>query len=201
MKTKKFLIFFLLFIIVLSCNKSSTLTIYVADSFKPWSLFQAGSYWVYLDEKKHMTDSTYVDIPPVSWFTPPQPVSVQYEAISYKFSNSFLTVAEIGADNESESGLGYNDFISGGSVLNLYVINQVSNFVSSTCKVIERLDTVTINNHLFTNVIHTRDTNYFLKFRWIKDYYLAKNIGLLKFKIKTPTIDSTWSILRWHVIQ
>jgi len=34
-----------------------------------------------------------------------------------------------------------------------------------------------------------------------KDYYFAKNIGLLKFSIKTPNIDSTWSILRWHIVQ
>ena len=201
MKTYKFLLFALLFLIVLSCNKSRTSTSYVPDAFKPWSLFQSGSYWVYLNEKKHVNDSTYIDSPPVSWFEPPQPVSVQHQVISYVFLNSFLTEVDILSGDSNHAYMGYTDFVSGSSVLTLQVVENTTNLVSTTCKVIERLDTLSINHNLFNNVIHTRDTNYFLKFRWIKDYYFAKNIGLLKFKIKTPTIDSTWSILRWHVNQ
>ena len=201
MKKNRFILFIVLLIFVFSCNKSSTTTYYISDSFKAWSLFQPGSYWVYLDEKKQMPDSIYLDSKPISYFTPPKPASIQYEIIDYQISNGFLNYAAIEC-GENGSNLGLSDFYSNDSyALSTGVIDNTMTMVSENCRLIERLDTMVINNYKFTNVIHTRDTNNFLTHIWRKDYYFAKNIGLLKFSIKTPKTDSTWSILRWHIIQ
>jgi len=184
-----------------SCKKNSTSVDYIDNSFKPWALFQKGSYWVYLDEKAQIIDSTYINMQPLTYLSPPAPASHQYECITYNISNSFIKTCVLNADGNNPF-LNFWDFNSDNEVLDNYSANgnHTQNY-STGFSLVEIIDTVIINSKVFTNVVHTKDTNNYYLHRWRKDYYFAKNIGLLKFSIKTDAIDSTWSLLRWHTIQ
>jgi hypothetical protein len=182
-----------LVLLVPSCKKANTVYL-LQDSFKGWALFQKNSYWVFLNEKSHLPDSMYIIESPYSWFQPMQNGKYQYEVIDYKFSNGFLLSAEIKAANDYYAVLGLQDFNGWNTVLSSAVVDNLTNLLASG-DVIERLDSIIVNNNKFTNVIHIKDTIQ------KKEYYFAKNIGLFKFSKQIKNTDSVWSILRWHVIQ
>jgi len=199
----KLLVYLLLSLSILlySCKKNSTSVDYIDNSFKPWALFQKGSYWVYLDEKKQIVDSTYINIQPITFLSPPAPASHQYECVTFNISNSFIKTCVINAGGDNPM-LTFWDFNSNNEVLDNYNTNGLGTPLSPIgCSLVEIIDSVVINSNIFTHVVHTKDTNNYYPHQWRKDYYFAKNIGLLKFSIKTDSIDSTWSLLRWHVVQ
>jgi hypothetical protein len=181
-------------------QKGLSVVYYIDDSFKQWVLFQPGTYWIYLNEKSNTEDSLFVDSTQSHYFQPPPPTQIQHEGIAYSISNGFISSAVIGCGRNS-SYLNLKDFNSDNYALGSGVIYNDLNEISPSCWLIEKIDTFIVNNNKFLNVVHTRDTNNYYPHNHIKDYYFAKNIGLLKFSIKTNTIDSTWSILRWHINQ
>jgi hypothetical protein len=68
--------------------------------------------------------------------------------------------------------------------------------------VIEVFSNLTVNNSLYHNVYHTRYSELlYVNDSAVRDYYFAKNIGLVIFKMRTGNIDTTWSLVRHHVIQ
>ncbi len=186
-------------LLTLGCKKQTT-TYYIQDSFKPWTLFQKSSYWIYLNEKRNSPDSAFIENQPFSYFTPPSPATLQYEVINYTYSNCFINDAAIIAGRSSPY-YALVDFFSSSHVLSAGMLDNTSNKASESCWLVERIDTLIINNNIFTNVLHTRDTNNYPPSLCVKDYYFVKNIGLIKFSIKTPKYDTTWSLVRWNVIQ
>ncbi len=194
----------LLFIILISgCKKFTPTYYYIDNSFKAWTVFQIGSYWVYLNENSQLPDSTYISAKPDSGYNPPVSQDADhYEFISYQVTNGFYQVAEI-CKEQSDSYLLLGGFYPRGFwfyVLNSYMTTGPTSISPYSLYVVERLDTLRLNNNLFTNIIHTRDTDYY-EGSWKHDYYFAKNIGLVKFSVKTSAFDSTWSLMRWHVIE
>lgn len=194
----------LLFIVLISgCTKFTPTNYYIDNSFMPWALFQKGSYWVYLNDNGQVLDSTYITAKSDTGFNPPlSENSDHYEWITYQVSNGFYKVAQI-CKEQNDSYLLLSGFYPRGYwfyVLNSFMTTGLTSVSPYSLYVVERLDTMHLNNNLFTNVIHTRDTDYYEN-SWRHDYYFAKNIGLVQFSVKTSTFDSTWSLVRWHVVQ
>ncbi len=190
----------LLILFSFGCEKQNT-KYYIQDSFKQWVLFQKGSHWVYLNEKSQVLDCTFISKPPVTYMTPPEPASIQHEELIYSFTSGFLVNGYL------ESGRMKNiyflgDFLSSSHALTAAMINNSSSKpFFDNCWLIERIDSLIINNVIFNDVIHTRDSNEIHADFCIKDYYFVKNIGLIKFSITTAEFDSTWSLVRWKVVQ
>jgi hypothetical protein len=182
------------FTFMVSCKKEPE-KIYVQDSFKEWACFQNGSYWIYLNESSNRSDSSSLYYGPSTWFYKLTGDGKLYEMNSYQIQNigEFRVGARVDYSFFSVQGI----FLHGTYVLTSSVTSGLSDQVSQTCWVLKRYDSLTVNNQLFSDVIHTRDTFS----NSINDYYVAKNVGLIKFAIKNGYGDSTWSLLRYHVIQ
>jgi hypothetical protein len=193
----KLVFYFALFTIIVGCSKRQS-TYYIQDSLKEWTFYKTGSYWIFLNETSQNQDSLFIDEDPTSYFTPPEPTNTQYEIIKYEINNGFLTTGTLSAGMEDNAFFVFSDFQSGGMPLSTWIINGKSSSISTYSWLIKRFDTLTINKTLFYDVIHTRDSSEKGRAR---DYYFVKNIGLVKFSIRTAQFDSTWSLLRWHVVQ
>ncbi len=184
--------------ILLACNKQPD-TCYIQKDFKQWTVFEPGTYWVYLNERSLKVDCCHIDAEPLHGFTPPEPTSQQYEIIDISVSGGWLVKLYSQSLCEN-SYLTVGDFQYGAEALSLYVCKGIIDYISPTTFLIEKFDSFPLNDHVFVDVIHTRDSNTYAD-GWVRHYYLAKNIGILKFSLKTKDIDSSWSLVRWHVIQ
>ena len=187
------------------CKKKETSQIlYIDDSFKEWSLFQKDSYWVYLNEVNLTKDSSFVNMDPRSGFSPPpnEGATVYYEQIYYELTNSFIKSVKIYRD-PNQSDIIFGNYYPSDFAL----VVLISGYTNGTwlgsayyCSFVEKLDTLLVNTNKFTNVIHTRVSNsYYNNMQY--DYYFVQNIGWVKYSVKTNTIDTTWSLVRWHVKQ
>ena len=185
---------FFLYLLITGCNKTEE-KYYVQGSFKEWSLFQYGSYWIYLNEKSGRVDSSWVYTGPSTWFYKPIGDGKLYEVISFQIMN--IGPFKLGAKTDNSILLIEGKFFSGGYALTSLVTSNLSDQVSSSCWVMKRYDSLIVNNQMFFNVIITRDTFS----NSINDFYFAKKVGLIKFAIKNEYGDSTWSLVRSHIIQ
>ena len=194
---KKGLFFICLITFITGCQKEGT-KVYIQDSFKKWTLFNPGSYWIYYNEQTMKLDSVYVDTIPLEYFYPPDKDKIHYEIIIYNAVN--LAEFTLGARADDSfllcEGSAGHDFI-----FSYRVSANISQNITEACGVVHRYDTLTINNIKFFNVIHIRDssTNNFLYSR--QDYFFAKNIGIIKYSKTSSSLDTTWSLLRYHVVQ
>jgi hypothetical protein len=198
MKTRIILLCSILCFLLISCKKQTPTVYYINDSFKKWTLFQKGSFWIFYNEQSNNIDSIYISETPTSWYSPAEPIAIQY--ILIKLSNSFL-IQYLISSGPNDPVLSVEDIYS--TDRNVFCYAQIvgsSIYASPTCKLVEKLDKYVINNNMFFNVIHTRDSN-FVKPIITKDYYFVQNIGMVQYSIKTTSSDSTWSILRWHIVQ
>jgi hypothetical protein len=186
------------------CKKKEPTYYYIDNSFKEWVLFQKGSYWVYLNENNQILDSTFINMQPRTGFTPPESEGIdRFEQTYYDLSNSFIKSVAIDCDhnysfaslelNFQTDGVGYTAISSA-------MLKGTGAGGYNYLTLVEVLDTLILNSNIFLNVIHTRTLDPFND-NIYNDGYFAKNIGLVKLSIKTDSFDSTWSLLRWHVVQ
>jgi hypothetical protein len=148
-----------------------------------------------LNEGKGRLDSTFISQAPDEFLSHSDEDNHNYEIITYIVDH----IGQFGLrayTNNSELFL-KDLYTDGATSLSYMVTAALSDHVTINCGVINRYDTLIVNNNKFTNVIHTRDSSYYS----IKDYYYAMKIGLIKYSLKTTSIDSTWSLVRWHVYQ
>jgi len=186
-------IFCLCSILFLPDCKKPEEKIYVQDAFKEWTLFQYGSYWIYLNEKNSRSDSAYLYSYPLTLFYKLPGDGKLYELIIFQV----LNIGEFKLAAEKDKSIMLILGKVRGYALASLVTSGLSDQVSTTCWVVNRYDSLVVNNHMFLDVIHTRDTFS----NSITDYYFAKKIGLIKYAIKNELGDTTWSLLRYHVVQ
>jgi len=191
--------YLLLFVIVFGCNKEKTSDYYIDNAFKEWVLFQQGSYWVYLENNSNLRDSTYINKQPTSFLS--GEVN-RREHIDYSVNSSFLKGLVITRELDYSFAM-YEFYYPNDNYFQALNSGYTSGAYSGPtryCVLIEKIDTMTLNNIKYANIIHTRST-YIMYDNMQNDCYFVKNIGLIKFRKRSDSFDSTWSILRWHVIQ
>jgi hypothetical protein len=204
-KTGTLLVLVLVFFF--GCKKENKETyFYVYDSIKDWVYFSEGSYWVCLNEKTNKERSCYLNMIPTHGFAPPAGEgSIHFEGYYYDLTSSLIPWVSITCDPSNsyaelgsfyQSGLGFIALTSG-ITKNILARTKGCSVDSTPCQLVEIIDTLQLNNNRFFNVIHTRASyQYYGNFQ--NDYYFAKDVGLIKFRIKASSIDTTWSLLRWH---
>lgn len=182
---------------IVSCNKHDE-NYYVQDSFKDWTLFKNGSYWIYLDEKSNTIDSVWVMDFPEEYFYAPDDGGKHYEIIRYTVADLAEFILSGGIDESylRIEGAAGRDIINSSSVT-----ANITDHVSSRCGVINRYDTLQINHIKFPHVIHIRDSSNNSVFFKVADYYFARNIGIIKYSVTNDSITISKSLLRWHVNQ
>ncbi|MEI7897127.1 MAG: hypothetical protein WCJ26_08830 [bacterium] len=209
---KIFQIIFLCVILVLliSCKKSEEPNPVIVQNpnyllsieCKKWTMFQPGSYWVYLNEKTQSSDCTYYKhglyynkenyyngIHEYNWF--------------FVNSNMFIKFSLAGGENGNSLTVDLPKF------QNLIALTQKSLADSVTCDsvpgiytytLVEKLPFFTLNGNNYTNVVHTK-CRYQKSDKYAYDFYWAKNIGIIYFKKNYELHDTAWSLARWYVNQ
>jgi len=210
MKTYSILIISFLLILLISCKKKEEPKPVIEQNpgyllspeCKAWTMFQPGSYWVYLNETKQALDCTYYKhglyydkenftdgIHEFNWFFVNSKIFIKFSLAGGKNGNTLkVTVPKLqGLIALTQKSV--EDSVNHDSVPNTF-----------TYTLVEKLPSITLNGNLFTNVIHTK-CRYDNMDRFVYDFYWARNIGIVYFKKRDDYHDTTWTLTRWHVYQ
>ena len=187
---------FLLLSVLIGCSKKSGYNEYIPEQLKQYSVFQKGSYWVYLNEATGAIDSSYLSKPPFYLYNDPvnDPPQNRYETCDIYFGGNFLSHS---FTRTSDYTIIFNN---GKGSICLYD-NFQPGYTQRSFKNLNYFDSLVVNNKTYYHVMNTQykswnhpgDTT-------IYTYYLAKSTGLIKFSLNINHQDTTWSILRYHVI-
>jgi hypothetical protein len=182
----------------------------IPQEFKAWTVFNKGSWWVYKNESSNLLDTNicihgpYVNHDPCgncpvieyNWFYLKGSVVVRYDVQGVINDNAILRIMT--GDFADLFALTYKTIENGAQ-------GDTSGY-SYQYEFVEKLDSMNLNGHAFSNVYHTRitwkDTYYYDPPPYKGyDFYFARNIGLIMLKKDYYTQDTTWSLMNWHAIQ
>jgi hypothetical protein len=220
---------FLLILLVVSitilifpgCKKTAELHYFIPEGFKPWVIYKPGSYWIYLNEKTGSQDCTYVKS--ISYGVhitggngSSDPIS-RYEWATVSLKGPLFSMMSIDASSASTvdpvqenayfslhpctQGLekvGFSYVLLVNPVFTLYRYKEIIS--NSGVKTVYPAEIINGNN--FTNV-------YDLRHEWltsigdsmVTEAHMAKSVGIIKFRTYKEKLDTTWSLLRWKVVQ
>ena len=177
----------------------------IPEEFRAWTMFQPGSYWIYLNEKTGIADTTSVKHGPYyhkTIFSNAPPVEYMW----FYTRGSLLTRYDVEGGQNGNATL--NLWLqTGGEVLALTYKTLVDPDHADTTTYylsywfVEKSPEMTINNNHFQNVYHTRlsrQYSYYQTQNTVYDFYFARGIGLICLKKADANTDTTWSIVRWN---
>jgi len=205
-------------ILFAGCKKKTEPSFYkISDEIKSYGDFKIGSYWIYKNDSLNIEDSIYVDnytfridetIPNISTGR----VESRYEVLSCECKNLQLT------HNLNYDARGFDDYLT---IIERDLTKNIMwniNFFNSNPTenieniIVKNIDTITIFNTKYNNIIyqktivttydyhngdgintiHTKDTT---------EYWLAKNVGVIKRIVKNSYYREEWNLLRYNVVQ
>ena len=195
--------FFLLLLTFFSCKKQKEVdTFYIPQFLKDYTFFNKGSYWIFKNEVTEELDSCYI-ISASNYFyheggydTDPL---TEHEMII--FQSSFLL--EMDADID-QVNMSFHS--TGGYCLRASISPPIYNYGNnSKYEYFGELDTLKLNEINFLKVVNTQYTMNGLGIlpynSYVLTFYLAKSIGLIKYRQQMDNYDTTWSLIRYHIEQ
>jgi len=200
----------ILAVLFISCHKDKEIRY---DNFSQTTLdyvyFKTGSLWVYKDSVSGYLDSIRVNSAILEKRHHGQITSMDesydYDYLHIDYNNNFYKLL-----NESMSGQSFLSRIYNCDSINVnYILYQENSMVvGSVHNMGDRPQTRTIKafynqfqvqNHTFYNVyiikIVDGETNRTI------DYYLSRNMGIIKKIVYTIDSTKTWDLINWNVIQ
>jgi hypothetical protein len=212
-KIPKILILLLFTLLFTGCTKEKEYTYNVPDDFKAYTYFKTGSYWIYLNEKTGITDCTYISkfysTTRVSGDNGTSDPKVTRDYTEMVFGGKLLresvvtaelndAMVEISPNNNyiSDIGLTYSLLLDPKMSSTRYR-EEIYNYGISVVYPEE-----TINGNSFSHVynIH-QDGLTDLGDSIVYDVQIVKNIGLVKIRFYDEHADTTWSLVKWKIVQ
>jgi hypothetical protein len=193
---------FLLVFFFSGCKKNDSYTTYdIPPLLKEYMSFKEGSYWIYKNEVTGTLDSCYVTgMVDFFFFDPGVKADPHNETIRIVFKSSFLQSCEVVTDH---ADLAFTS--QGGTCLHASLLPATYFYDPSNAYYCFGLtDSVIVNNHEFFNVVSTQYSEKAFGIyndTIILQFQLAKSIGLIKYRQQLDSFDTTWSLLRYHVVQ
>ena len=189
------LLVFFIFPVFWGCSNKKPALVLIPELLKEYSVFNVGSFWIFKNEMNGKSDSSFIQVPPrfiPGGYGEDDP---NIETCYVTYGGAFMAGAAI------DPNICSINFVNrlNGNCLEYYNHPQENN--DWHFKIIQNLDSVTINQIVYYNVLNTQykataspgDTMTFT-------FYLAKSIGLIKFNLHGNDRDTTWSLLRYHVV-
>jgi hypothetical protein len=196
--------FMLLFISLLTteCHKKSQKTTeYIPSELKDYALFQPGSFWIYKNENTGNIDSTFISKKPeFIYYSASYDNNTITELCQVFYEGPFLSTTNL---SPSTYHIIFPDY-------SFEAINPISFKPdqifeldgATTLKYFPLVDSMKIGNNTFYDIFITQWQFVSLQHDTTTNTcYFVKKVGLIKFNHKAPTSDSTWNILRFHVLQ
>ncbi len=196
------------------CTKESEQSFYIQEDFKPWSIYQPGSYWIYLNEKTGAQDCTWVSaisrqMSYEGGNGSADPVR-HHEYVTMTLSGKLFNTITVNGQGSDESFMkinpnapGFDDVLfSYQLMLNPSFKHYLEVYDIYNVGVRAVYPSETIHGNTFTNV-------YDLRHEWLNyigdslvtEAHLVKNTGIVLYRTYRESKDTTWSLLRWKVIQ
>jgi hypothetical protein len=188
------------FIFIQGCHKQEPFIETIPEQLRVYSIFQAGSFWIYKNETTREIDSTFIHFPPqFTYFQVDEYLFFELCDINYGgtlISSSLSSWDEyrITKKNELSSPCLRSASFQPGYIYSYYHNTYFKN--------ISYFDSLIINDNVFYDVMNTlyKTTNE-NQDTLTYTFYLAKSVGLVKLNLKINNFDTTWSLLRYHVVQ
>ena len=200
----------ILVIILVSASCSKKVNTYnIPDDFQSWCRYKVGTYWIYRNEKTLLTDCTYVKIFSVETHNQEGDnykviayYDVESSDISGSFLSSFRTEAHSGDYASMSINLKYGDIEFSTDLVTNPHYTKAWYEGQSSGGVVPVFPKEEINGNSFSNVYLCRTESQ----TWegdsvIVDGHLVRTIGLVEYKHRVDKVDTTWTLVRWHVIQ
>jgi hypothetical protein len=211
-----FLVIVILSFVMIGCKKKDPPFYKIREENKSFGYFKKGSYWIYFDPAQNTIDSIFVDTSKYSVREEISDIkkgtiSAKKEIITTKCRNNsgsrdlyfdldgyfgFLQIAE----EDSNEKLSWSIFY--------FNTPDVVDLVARNLKV-ENISIITISNHNFNNVIYqksivsTNDSHTWPSSQTIDtvEYWIAKNVGIIKKIVKNNYYKEEWYLIRSKVLQ
>jgi hypothetical protein len=203
-----------------SCKKEQT-DFYIPGDFKAWSCYKTGSYWVYLNEKTGKQDCTWVksdtNYIQIGYRDDDQDPIQYFEVFQTFLSGDLYTSYYTGASGSDNNGNGYTTIqlvprefeginYSPGQLQNPKFSRNVYRETIENYGVAAVYQEETVNSNSFSNVYDIRHEWFSQNLHNYGDsliacIHLVKNIGIIKLRKYKEGADTTWSLLRWKVVQ
>ncbi len=199
-------IFIVLGLLFFSCKKDPDFYP-VSDEFKPWFLFQQGSYWIFRNDSTLDLDSVYIKSPPAYYRYPGDEGYPVREAISIKYQSSFFEFIDVLSSTSGSDFLSiyiYNSKVLPGLISNFPIKGEYKSTSGSATVLFENLmyyPDYILNFTHYKDVCQTRWTYTEQPLIKTFNFYFAKNIGLIKVAGNWNDTTRSWSLLRYHVVQ
>lgn len=183
-----------------SCRKNSYCFLIPPD-FKEWTFADQNSYWIYKNDSTGREDSISVSNDPGIITGSCPEYSSQYHDESYFETYYFYTGSPFGSTYKIMASNCFTKFSIDydNTFIPAYLVNGEDQCEAVGYTFIEKIPMMSLNGHEFNDVIHTKYSHYQGLFEY--EFYIARHIGIIKVKQQTMESDSTWSLLRWNVIQ
>jgi len=193
---------------VISCQKKPDHW-NIPDEFQSWCRYREGTYWIYRNEKTQQIDCTYVTAFTVFSFAHSQdPIDYYLDWERSDIKGAFLSQIFTDSQGKDVAGMtiyGKSDYgslyFSTGLVANPEY-EKAPRPGQESHGVVAIYPTEEANGNTFTNVYHCRTEDLTtVGDSVIVDGHLVENIGLVIYKKRIDKLDTTWTLVRWHVIQ
>lgn len=176
------------------CRKKNDPT-YIPENVKSYTVFQVGSYWIFKNEVTGSIDSTYISEAPHYFFNGDEYIPPYAEACAVRYGGAILSVSMV-----SPGGVDLW-FLNGTYCQCLQFYNDPpganSNFTN-----IKTFDSLEVNNKYYHEVINTESRIRFANGDTLfYTFYIAKSVGIIKLDKRKNEFDTTWSLIRSHVVQ
>jgi hypothetical protein len=195
----RLLFFFILIFFSFGCKKDQKHN-YISATVKDLGFFQKQSYWIFINENTQEIDCTYVVKYPSIWTertgSNDEPL---IDNIFVEFNGHILYRFQL----VGQSLIG---FMPNGNYCELYYggigLGQ-SKGTNSIYTYVANYDTLTINSTIFYSVYHTRYSTIkeYQSDTLTYDFYLVPHIGPVKITKKLAHADTTYTLIRYNVIQ
>jgi hypothetical protein len=184
--------------------KKQDINYYIPDEFRLWTCYKPGSYWIYLNEKTGAQDCTYVkefmsgihsshsyESDPVHNY---EYATVAFTSHLYSSFDIVTTSLSIPLFNAEISSIGFSYSLLKNPVYTLY------NYGGSGVYEVYSMESV--NGNEFLNV-------YDMRSEWLNksgdslawEAHFVESVGIIKLRTSKAPFDTTWSLLRWGIVQ
>lgn len=193
----------ILAILLMSCRKTNPYYP-ISPTLLQYCYFKEGSHWIYKNENGGFLDSCHIKIPPLfSTSTFDQENEYYYDFVDMNFRSNFLDWGHLQSTPDFDFGVitSHKCSFIGSIRTDAIVGRKILWGPSIIYQTLELFDEYKLNNVIFKNVIHTKIVQPYDYDSVVCHYYFCKNIGLIKYQQHVFNTDSTWSLLRWYVVQ
>jgi len=202
-------------ILFAGCKKKTEPPFYkISDEIKSYGDFKIGSYWIYKNDSLNIEDSIYID----SYYykiweirenlSNDSKLNYKYETISISSENSQHThTLNFTLGNNYKLLIDEQDLVNKlGWSIEFFNNNLIENII------VNNIDSLSISNIKYNNIIyqksivttydvHNGDGINTITTKDTVEYWLAKNVGVIKRIVKNSYYREELNLLRYNVVQ